>query len=246
MFDYLKMFLKGVIVVAGTYFPAELVLANLPNSAEDWHARGAAIALALACGFGKALWNAWKNRGLPGSPFWAMRRVQFFVALVGCGLTLGGCVSMAPALQGKTHYSMDFVDTITPADGEAGQNTEFHVKVAAPAGVDITNLASMDYKWQPDNSGSVKVAGDTKADTTAQAAALVEVNAAQTQAFTSLIQALASALPVLLPQAGGSPDVGQPETSAGFPSVLPSDLAGWIALAREHPEILQLLGGLKP
>jgi hypothetical protein len=172
-----------------------------------------------------------------------MRYLLIIAALVLS--TLSGCVSMTPALAGKTHYEMRFVDTLTPVEGEAGQNTEFTVKVDAPAGVDITNLASMDYDWNPDNSGSIAVAGDTAADTTAQAAALVEVGAQQAQAFTGLIQALATVLPALTAQKppGG---VVAPSTNPPFelPFALPTDLAGWIQFAQQHPELLSVLQGL--
>lgn len=241
-FSAWKTFIKAGQTAIAANLAIELVRLDLPTTAEEWKARGAQLAVTLTMAVGRGVWNMWKTREVPGNPFYNIA-TPWMVALVLIP-TMTGCVSMTPALAGKTHYQMDFVDTVQAPEGEAGQNTEFHVKVSAPAGVDVTNLASMNYDWKGDGSGKIAVAGDTKADTTAQAAALVEVNAAQAQAFTGLIQALAAALPLLTGVPGGGGEAPEMESPIDLPTTLPTDLAGWLALAREHPEILQLLGGL--
>jgi hypothetical protein len=152
----------------------------------DWRNLGIAVAIALFRG----IKNMVKNNDLYGNPLRNILKTWMLFLIIPA-LMLPGCVTATPAFGGKTTYKMDFVDAT------ADQNTEFHVDISAPAGVEIQNLASMAYKWHPDGSGNIAVAGDTAADTTAQAAMLQEVNAQQVQAFVALLALIPTLAPLL-------------------------------------------------
>lgn len=101
-------------------------------------------------------------------------------------LVLSGCAG--PALMGKTHYNVEFQDTTTE------QNTVYKMNIKAPAGVDIASVAGMNYSWTPDGSGNISVSNDSAVNTETQAAALVEINAQQTQALMQSMQMMQSIL----------------------------------------------------
>ena len=112
-------------------------------------------------------------------------------------LLLTGCAGIpSPALMGKSKYSVDFIDTVSP-DGT--QNTEFHSNIAAPAG-DIAKIdPGAQYKWQ-DGNGEFSVSGKGSIDSTAQATMLTEINKAQLDAFQSGLNMGLNALAPILGQ----------------------------------------------
>jgi hypothetical protein len=172
--------LQEIALQASTGAFTELALQS------DWRNLGIAVAVA----FWRAGKNMVKNNDLNGNPLRNLLKTWMLFLLIPA-LTLPGCVTATPAFGGKTTYKMDFVDAT------AEQNTEFHVDISAPAGVEIQNLASMAYKWHPDGSGNIAVAGDTAADTTAQAAMLTEVNAQQLEFLKQLASLITSIMPLL-------------------------------------------------
>ncbi len=110
-------------------------------------------------------------------------------------LFLSGCLGLMPGVSGKSHYSVDFVDTVT---AEGGQNTEFHSDISAPAG-DIAKIdPGATYRWD-ESTGEFSVSGKGSIDSTAQAAMVTEVSKQQLEAFTS---GLNTALNVLAPFLG--------------------------------------------
>lgn len=100
---------------------------------------------------------------------------------------LSGCVGMTPALAGKSKYTVDFMDTVTP---DGGQNTEFHSSISAPAG-DIAKIdPGATYKWN-EGTGEFSVSGKGDIDSTAQAVAITEVGKQQLEAINMVLNALA-------------------------------------------------------
>lgn len=182
--------LKAALTIAFAAIVAEIAIMDLPTTIEEWKSRAPVIGLILLSAAGRALKNAYKNSDLKGSPFYNIMRTWMLFILIPA-LTLPGCVGFTPALAGKTRYDMEFIDKT------AEQDTQFRVNIAAPAGVEVANLASMNYKWQPDGGGAIAVAGDTTADTTAQAQTLEKVGAQQVQALVSLLAILPTLAPLL-------------------------------------------------
>lgn len=101
---------------------------------------------------------------------------------------LSGCVGMTPALAGKTHYNVEFVDQT------ADQNTTYKMDIKAPAGVDLATVTGMTYDWQPDGSGAINVSQQGNVDTTSQAAMITEVGKQQLDAINMVLNALAPVL----------------------------------------------------
>jgi len=99
---------------------------------------------------------------------------------------------------GKTKYHMKFQDTVSEIKDEAGvivapgQDTQFSVDIVAPAGIEITDLASMKYFVNPE-TGEVKisVASETAADTEKQVVMITEITKYQVEAFQAGLNALA-------------------------------------------------------
>jgi hypothetical protein len=81
--------------------------------------------------------------------------------LAGCAMTPG----LVPGLGGKTNYEAHFQDS----------DTTFDVSISAPAGVDISNIASMDYEWFESGAGHVMVNSDAGLSTQGQAELLSHV-----------------------------------------------------------------------
>jgi hypothetical protein len=99
-------------------------------------------------------------------------------------------MGLMPSVAGKSHYSVDFVDTVA-ADGT--QNTEFHSDIAAPAG-DIAKIdPGATYKWQ-DGNGEFAVSGKGAIDSTAQANMATEIGKQQIDALNVVLNALAPVL----------------------------------------------------
>ena len=178
-----------------------------------------------------------------------MKQIIVIAALVLSSLS--GCVSMTPALGGKTKYKMSFednldstTDPVTGAITAPGQRTKFEVDITAAAGSDIKNLASMDYEWE-EGTGKISVAGDTKLDTTLQAEALVAVNQAQMEAATNMLTAVTNVLTALGPVI--APILAQNAAVSGGPAVLPDASSpptapGFLLdLLRQNPQWLDLL-----
>lgn len=113
-----------------------------------------------------------------------------YIAAVLAILFLSGCMGLMPSVSGKSHYSVDFVDTVA-ADGT--QNTEFHSDIAAPAG-DIAKIdPGATYKWQ-DGNGEFAVSGKGSIDSTAQASMATEIGRQQIDALNIVLNALAPIL----------------------------------------------------
>lgn len=113
-----------------------------------------------------------------------------------CAL-LAGCVvgCMTPG-GGKTRFELTFDehDNVTgDVDPTMGVGAEygnrFHVKVEAPAGVKIEEIVNFDWKWS-DAGGQLLINTDRSTDTTAQAAALVEMTRVQASAFAQVVSAV--------------------------------------------------------
>lgn len=110
--------------------------------------------------------------------------------ILSLALFLSGCMGLMPSVAGKSHYSVDFVDTVA-ADGT--QNTEFHSDIAAPAG-DIAKIdPGATYKWQ-DGNGEFAVSGKGAIDSTAQANMATEIGKQQIDALNVVLNALAPVL----------------------------------------------------
>jgi len=110
--------------------------------------------------------------------------------ILSLALFLSGCMGLMPSVAGKSHYSVDFVDTVA-ADGT--QNTEFHSDIAAPAG-DIAKIdPGATYKWQ-DGNGEFAVSGKGSIDSTAQANMATEIGKQQIDALNVVLNALAPVL----------------------------------------------------
>lgn len=189
-YNYVTVLVKAAGTVAIATLAAEVARMDLPTTIDEWKARGGQMLFILLLAVGRALQNAWKNRDMKGSPFYNITRAWMLFLLIPA-LTMQGCLTAAPALAGKTHYDMEFIDKT------AEQDTQFRVNIAAPAGVEVANLASMNYRWNPDGSGAIAVAGDTTADTTVQAATISEVNRQQAEAFMAFIALLPALAPLI-------------------------------------------------
>ena len=208
-YELWKTLFKALQTAIAANLAIELVRLDLPTTVEEWKARGAQLAVTLAMAVGRGVWNMWKTREVPGNPFYNLV-TPWMLALVLIPF-LSGCVSMTRALAGKTFMETDYYNenkTAVNPDGEivpAGDVTHYTSTIKAPAGVDAAKIASMNMKWNADGSGTIGVADDSGADTTAQAAALVEVNAEQAAAFRAIVAVLPSLLPLLtgLPAGGG-------------------------------------------
>lgn len=149
--------------------------------------------MSLLAGAMAALWAAGKNwsKNHPASPFAKLFGAVLLVVL------LQGCATATPALAGKTNLTTKFSDVVTP---DGGQNTQYEQTVKAPAGVQLENIASMGYKWNPDGSGDIAIASAPKADTQGQADALVQVSKMQAELIGQLMTALIQAASPLVGQ----------------------------------------------
>uniref|UniRef100_A0A6M3JY92 Uncharacterized protein n=2 Tax=viral metagenome TaxID=1070528 RepID=A0A6M3JY92_9ZZZZ len=149
----------------------------------------------------------------------------------------GGCMTMTPAIGGKTNYDMTFSDVVpgevNPETGiaSAGQATNYHVKFSAPSGVKVEGLAAMGYDWQADGSGKIKVSSEGTADTTAQAAMISQVAQIYSAATQAAIESSLTALaPVLSQYVGGKIEVdkinaAKPSTQVDVNALVDSILA---------------------
>jgi len=136
----------------------------------------------------------------------------FIVLLIATALS--GCLTTPPALGGKTKYSMKFQDTVSEIRDETGvitspgQDTQFMVNIAAAAGVDVKDLASMRYKVNPDGTVDIAVASQPAVDTTAQAQALVQAHQTTMETVKALAPVIADVVTqsILLPGASTGAD----------------------------------------
>lgn len=114
-----------------------------------------------------------------------MRRTIRHYMIVAALLTLTGCGTLpGGALNGKTSYDVQFSDTT------ADQDTQYRMKIKAPAGADLASITGMVYDWNPDGTGHIAVSQDQTTDTTAQAATLAEINAQSTAAMAESVRQL--------------------------------------------------------
>lgn len=126
------------------------------------------------------------GKGSPDVPPPALgTSILFFLC---ASLALSGCMGMAPAVMGKTHYNVEFVDQT------ANQNTQYKMDIKAPAGVDLATVTGMTYDWQPDGSGAISVSQQGNVDTKGQAAMITEVSRQQLEAFKAGMDSTLNAL----------------------------------------------------
>lgn len=190
-FSFSKATWKAAVMVVIAYLVAEvnamIEAGTFPTTKEDWQQRGVALCVGLVFGAMKALHNVIKNREMKGNPLKArssypsgyMWALTFAVAL-----GLSGCVGMAPAVMGKTNYSVEFSDVT------AEQATNYRMNVKAPAGVDLATVTGMTYDWS-DEGGAISVSQQGNVNTEVQAQAIAEISRQQLEAFQSGLNALA-------------------------------------------------------
>lgn len=255
-YDLWKSFKKGLIPAVVTFLVSQLATLDLDGLLADPKRALPALALSLLVGCLKFVHNMWKNRDLPGNPFYTPPKMPPYAGLVilmvSASLGLAGCLTTPPGLGGKTKYSMDFVDTVSEIKDETGtvvapgQDTTFRVNIAAPAGVDVKDLASMRYRVDPDTGEvDIAVASDTAADTTAQATAITQTHQMSLDTVTALTPVIANVVAQAL--------VPVPITAATPPGPRSVDmyrlLAGLqtigINITTEQAELLAQLLGLK-
>lgn len=192
------------------------------------------INMGIAAGMA-ALWAAGRNwaKNHPSSP---LSRVFMTVAVVVAGICLQGCASMTPALAGKTNLSTEFRDVVN-ADGT--QDTHYSQTVKAPAGVDLKNIASMQYNWDGQGAGNVAVASEPQANTQGQADALVKVNQQQMDLISKLMEQIVALAGIASPLVGGkiTADAAQGQTDA----VNKAALQQGILQALQNPEVLKAI-----
>ena len=122
-------------------------------------------------------------------------------ALTGCALTPG----LVPGLGGKLTYEVTLKDVASASEGEgegegAASNTEFSVKISAPAGTDIKDITSFGYKWDQ-TGGEMSVNTDKTASTQGQADLLKQVTQSTVDALSlaqQAVQALIAAYPGII------------------------------------------------
>jgi hypothetical protein len=123
-----------------------------------------------------------------------MRTISILTVLALCA----GCGTLNPATFGKTFYKQSFVDKegdTLGANGQvlAGQNTEYHLEIKAPAGVKLDDLTGAQYKWDAEH-GEFAVNKSGTTDTTGQ----MEIIKAVVEAITtSTNNALSLAAPLV-------------------------------------------------
>lgn len=111
-----------------------------------------------------------------------MKRTVNHYLIVAAALGLAGCGTLpGGALAGKTSYDVQFSDTT------ADQDTQYRMKIKAPAGADLASITGMVYDWNPDGTGHIAVSQDQTTDTTAQADALVQSTAQSMAAMSSIM-----------------------------------------------------------
>lgn len=194
-FETRRMALKGLSTAAWVSVIMWLVQAIQThnfNPTEDVKMVAVTAVSALVAGALVALRNYLKN-------YWGWDISAWFGVLLVCAL-LSGCAGMTPALAGKTNLTTTFSDVVTP---DGGQNTQYQQTVKAPAGVQLENIASMGYKWNPDGSGDIAIASAPKADTQGQADALVQVNAQQMELIGKMMEQIVALAGIASPLVGG-------------------------------------------
>ena len=146
--------------------------------------------------------------------FDAVKFTVIVIAVLAAFSALGGCMSMTPALGGKTHIDAEFTESLGP-DGINPDTTGFKYSVDAPAGVEITDIAGFEYQWDSEG-GRIAVNSDNNINTQGQAAALVQVSAFETALAKAIAEALAqpiaSALSIAVNPLNG---VGAPASGGG-------------------------------
>lgn len=152
----------------------------------------------------------------PGTRSFACTRCFLLYPLVLCaGVLLKGCASPVGALGGKTKLNIQFVDRVDPvhdASGNVivpGQYTSFENTSSIPAGVEVKDVVSLKYLWNPDGSGEIGIAKRDTADTTIQAELLNSVIAVQTQALLERLDETLKALVPLLRPTQNAPAVSE-------------------------------------
>ncbi len=140
-------------------------------------------------------------------PLWLM------AGAVGVLACLQGCATSMPSVRGRTHYEVSFYDVVPPTaavqetvfeDGTVspavaatpGQDTRFDIKIIAPAGVNISEIANMAYIFEE----SVSVNSESIVSTQGQAdmipvATAVDADIIATIAATVAQVAIEAALP---------------------------------------------------
>ena len=203
-FSVITMLLKGVLggIGGGAYGALiQWVLDGIQTGNWAMSADAQSLAITLIVSAATAIHvmvkNAWSNRDKLKTT-----KVSggLWIAIFATSLLVQGCNTMTPALAGKTNLTTTFSDVVTP---DGGQNTQYQQTVKAPAGVQLENIASMGYKWNPDGSGDIAIASAPKADTQGQADALVQVNAQQMELIGKMMEQIVALAGIASPLVGG-------------------------------------------
>ena len=253
-YSLLRSFKKGIFPALGAFLVSQLATLDIDGIMSNPKEKIPAVLLALAVGGLKFLIDVWKQRDMPGNPFYDAPGPPYvgLTVLLVAASTLAGCLTTPPGLGGKTKYSMDFVDTVSEIKDETGtvvapgQDTTFRVNIAAPAGVDVKDLASMRYRVNPDTGEvDIAVASDTVADTTAQATAIAQTHQMSLDTVTALTPVIANVVAqalVPIPTGGTTPpgprSVDMYRLLAGLQTI-------GINITTEQAELLAQLLGLK-
>lgn len=225
--------IKGVVAAFGTGGVAILAawLLDAMQTGDFTLSPEQAAALAAVCG---AAFVAAKN-------FLKVKLGWNWIPIIVAGVMLSSCASMTPALAGKTKVNTEFRDTLT---ADSAQDTYYKQTIEAPAGVEVKDLSSMGYDWTPDGGGKIAISQDRGANTTAQADALVQVNAAQMQLIGQMMEQIVSLAGIAAPLVGGkiSADASLDQARETNRALVRGQL---IELLRD-PEVLRSLRGTRP
>lgn len=256
-YDVWKSFKKGLVPAVVIFLTSQISTLDLDGLLADPKRALPALGLSLLVGCLKFVHNMWKNRDLPGNPFYTPPKLPPYAGLVVfmtiLSLGLSGCLTTPPGLGGKTKYSMQFQDTVDQIKDDAGtviapgQDTSFGVTIAAPAGVDVKDLASMRYRVNPDTGEvDISVASDTAADTTVQAQAIVQAHQMSLETIKVLTPVLTEAISnALLPLPTGTGTTDPPGRRAvNMPRLLSGLQSIGVNITVEQAELLAELLGL--
>jgi len=194
----LEQFNWGILLVKflKVLLPAEaaaiVIEQGIPTSVGEFLSWGDANIAAFISALIVAALNIYKHRAkldAIGLKSWTI--------LFAAALSMTGCMSLAPAVGGKTHARTEFID----ADG-----TSYTREVHLPAGVDLAGADSMTYTWDGEGAGGIAINGDSTASTQGQAAMLPQVAAIQAQTIADAMAALNNALAIIGPLVGAHID----------------------------------------
>jgi len=181
--------------------------------------------------------------------------VLFVSMVVLSSMTMSGCLTAAPSLQGKsrvfTRFQSTDPDTIDATTGQTlkGQTVDYEHKLGLPAGQTLEGNDNMTYEIAPDGTWRINVGQAGKSDTTKQATVLGQGVQAQTQLLTVVAQAVAEAVVQAMQLA--APIVGahveaQDQQAAQAQQDKQAMRQGFLQLLQDPTFRQQLIDGLKP